>query len=77
MNPEIQAWKERWRRVNQFEIDELRATPLDVKFRQLAALMASVDSFGWRESLEADDAAGYDRWQRLRQAYAHREERRS
>ena len=69
MRPEIEARKQRWKLLNEFEIAELRATPMKVKLQQLAALMASVDFFGWRSALEEDDLAGWDRWQKLRHAY--------
>jgi hypothetical protein len=55
--------------VNDFEREELQKVPLRVKFRQLAALMASVDRFGWREALGEGEAEVRERWQRLRRAY--------
>jgi len=69
---EIQAWRTRWKLVNELEIAELRQTSMDVKFQQLAALMASVDAFQAREALEADDQISYDRWRKFRTAYARR-----
>jgi len=74
---EIRAWRARWKLVNELEIEDLRQTPMDVKFRQLAALMGSVDAFQAREALEQDDEVSYDRWQRFRAAYARRQPVRS
>jgi hypothetical protein len=68
---EARAWVARWQRVNEAERDELRNTPLEVKLRQLAALMASVDQLGWREGLAAEETQARDRWKRLRRAYGY------
>jgi hypothetical protein len=66
---EAQAWRDRWKLVNEAEVEELRTTDLATKFRQLAALMASVDSFGWRPSLDEGVDEVRQRWNRLREAY--------
>jgi len=52
--------------VNAAEQEELRVTPLDLKIRQLAALMASVKSLGWTEALANEEAEVRQRWNRLR-----------
>ena len=69
---EIHAWRQRWKLMNELDVEELRTTPIDIKFQQLAALMASVDFFHAREALEKDDQLGYDRWQKFRNAHAQR-----
>ena len=66
---EGEAFKTRWAMVGKAERDELRATSMDKKLRQLAALMASVATFGWDESLAAEKVLAREQWQRLRQAY--------
>jgi hypothetical protein len=66
---EGRAFKLRWRRVNRFEEEELRQSSLDLKLRQLAALMASVKPLGWTEALAEGEAEVRDRWQRLRKVY--------
>jgi hypothetical protein len=66
---DLVAFKARWRLVNETEVAELRRTPLEVKLRQLEALMASVDALGWREVLASEEAVVRERWQRLRRAY--------
>lgn len=62
------AYKRRYELVNAHEREELRRTPVKVKFRQLCALMASVESMGWDEALAEGEQEVRDRWQRLRKA---------
>ncbi len=66
---EALAFKDRWRRVNKAEIEELRRMSLIEKLEQVAALMASVNAFGWRDAMTADEQQVRDRWQRLRKAF--------
>jgi hypothetical protein len=68
---ELQAWLERWKRVNEFEVQELRDTSVETKLRQLAALMASAEAFGWREDQEEIEEVRA-RWNRLREIYRER-----
>lgn len=63
---QIRAWAERWKLVNQAAIEELRATPLEVKIRQLAVLMDSVEELSWREALREGEEQVRARWIRLR-----------
>ena len=63
------AFRARWKLVNHAEREELRATPVEVKFRQLAALMASVEQLGWTQALAEEEAEVRERWNRLRKAY--------
>jgi hypothetical protein len=66
---EARAFVARWQLANAAEIEELRATPPDVKLQQLAALMASAGLMGWRTDLAAEDAEVRERWAKLRKAY--------
>jgi len=66
---EIEAFAARWKLVNRSEERELRKTSSLQKLRQLAALMASVDDFGWAEALAAEDEEVRRRWVKLRRAY--------
>jgi hypothetical protein len=66
---EARAWRERWRLVNEAEIEELRATPVEQKFRQLAVLMASADLFPRTPVDEAEDEAVREVWMRLRERW--------
>jgi hypothetical protein len=63
------AFAARWKLVNEREERELRRTSTSQKLRQLAALMASADDFGWKEALTAEDDAVRLRWVKLRNAY--------
>ena len=45
---------------------------MELKFRQLAALMASAKQLGWNEALAEGEAEVRDRWMRLRKAYLSR-----
>ncbi len=62
------AFKARWEAVNAAERQELRATPMTAKLRQLAALMGSAEELGWTDALAAEEAEVRDRWNRLRRA---------
>ncbi len=66
---EGRAFVARWKRVHEAEREELRRTPPEVKLRQLAALMASVEQLGWSEALAAGEEVVRERWKRLRKAY--------
>ena len=35
---DVRAWKERWKLFNQWELEQLRATPAETKFQQLVQL---------------------------------------
>ena len=64
--PGAQAFRQRWEAVTGAELEELRRTPVATKFRQLAALMASVPKLGWKEALASEEAEVRDRWNRLK-----------
>jgi hypothetical protein len=69
MTPEqAKAYLERWKLVREAEAVELQRTPMAVKFRQLAALMASRDVFGDEPQREQDIEAVRERWARLKKA---------
>jgi hypothetical protein len=63
---EARAFRIRWELVNAAERAELQATPLDRKLHQLAALMASVEPFGWTEALTEEESQVRARWNLLR-----------
>lgn len=66
---EAAAFKARWSVANKAEQEELRATAVEHKARQLAALMASVEKLGWTEALAREESEVRDRWNQLRKAY--------
>ena len=59
----------RWALVNERLRRESRQATADEKFVQAASLMASVDDFGWREQLGADDEQVRELWMKLRAAW--------
>jgi hypothetical protein len=65
---ETQAYIKRWELVKEIELVELRRTSMDVKLRQLSALMASRDFFGVDSEREKGVLLVRDRWASLRQA---------
>ena len=66
---QAEVFRRRWQMVNDAEKEELRTTPVEVKLRQLAALMASAKALGWDTVPETGEVLGPDLWRRLRQAY--------
>jgi hypothetical protein len=65
---EAAAYLNRWKLVEQIELIELRRTSMEVKLRQLSALMASRDLFGVDPERENGVQLVRDRWACLRQA---------
>jgi len=65
---EAQAYFARWELVREIELVELRRTSMDVKLRQLSALMSSRDLFGTDPEREKGVQMVRDRWAGLRQA---------
>jgi hypothetical protein len=64
---QAQAFQKRWEILDAAEREELASTPMALKFRQLAALMASAQKLGWTEELAAEEDEVRKRWARLRQ----------
>jgi hypothetical protein len=58
----------RWALVRERERLESAKAGYDEKLAQLASLMASVDDFGWRDKLGADDDRVRALWMKLRAA---------
>jgi len=65
---EAQAYFRRWELVREIELIELRRTSMEVKLRQLSALMASRGIFGVDPQRQSGVQLVRDRWARLRQA---------
>lgn len=65
---EAESFRQRWEAANAAERDQLRATSIEDKLRQLSVLMASVPGMGWTEALEAEEAEVRERWSQLRKA---------
>ena len=64
----VQAWKQRWEIVNQFEIEELRRTPPEIKYQQFLTLLAWAKEYEWTEELAKGEAEVRARWVRLKKA---------
>ncbi len=54
--------------ANEFEIEELRKAPVELKLRQLWALMRSADLFADEAEREAEVRKVRERWARLYRA---------
>jgi hypothetical protein len=66
---QARAFRERWRRVNAREAEELRSTSVEVKLQQFNTLLGWAHQLGWAAALsEGEDQVG-QRWAWLRKAY--------
>jgi hypothetical protein len=66
---EATAFKDRWRRVNEFIDEELRNTSPEVKLKQLSGLYNTAVFLGWLEKLREGEEEIWSRWQKLRERY--------
>jgi hypothetical protein len=66
---QAQAFRDRWRRVNAREVEELRSTGLDVKWQQFITLLGWSRQPEWAAALAEGEAEVRQRWARLRRAY--------
>ncbi len=66
---EARAFRTRWEIVNKAEREELRDTPAIEKFKQLVALMSSVEEIGWTKALATEEKEVRNRWDKLRRYY--------
>ena len=66
---EARAFRTRWKFVNNSERQELRNMPLIEKFKQLVALMSSVEELGWTKALASEEKEVRERWNKLRRYY--------
>jgi hypothetical protein len=65
---DARQYLERWKLVEEREITELRNTPIEIKARQLSALMASRHLFREDPDRERGIREVQARWARLRKA---------
>jgi hypothetical protein len=65
---DARQYLERWMLVEEREIIELRNTPIEIKARQLSALMASRNLFREDPERERGIREAQARWARLRKA---------
>jgi transcriptional regulator with XRE-family HTH domain len=62
-------FRNRWEMVKAAEREELAATPMTQKLRQLAGLLTSAQQLGWTEGLVRQEDSVRERWAKLRQVY--------
>ena len=62
------AFRERWRRANAQEAEELRSTSLEVRLQQFFTLLDWARQFGLTECPDGEMPEVRERWQRLRKA---------
>jgi hypothetical protein len=66
--PEVRAYLAGLSLANEFEIEELRKTAVELKLRQLWALMTSTDLFEKEGRRETEASEVRERWSRLHRA---------
>ncbi len=64
-----QHYLAQWAIAAEHELCELRATSINIKFRQLAALMQSAHAFDNFAERHAEEELLRSRWQLIRRAY--------
>lgn len=69
---DAKAWAARWALVAEAEQAELRATPMERKLAQLAAMMESARALGWATTDPVEVEEVRARWNRLAAHYACR-----
>jgi hypothetical protein len=69
---EAQAYLDRWKRVNEYEQEELRRTPASVRLQQFNTLLGWAHQLGWAPELARGEEEVRARWMRLREAYRAR-----
>lgn len=65
---QAQSYLDRWKLVQEAEVQELRNSPLDIKARQLSVLMASADLFAKDDNRQKEVDVVRERWARIRGA---------
>lgn len=65
---EARAFRDRWRRVNEREIEELRSASLETRWRQFNTLLNWARRPGWDAALAEGESEVRRRWAKLRRA---------
>lgn len=63
---EAKAWRERWALVEEAHREELQSKPVETKLRQLAVMMHTARTMGWKTSTPAQLHRIRARWARLK-----------
>ncbi len=64
------AFRQRWQLVEEAEHQELQTSPLELRFRQLAAMFESARGLGWATTEESEILQVRERWAKLRRSPA-------
>lgn len=64
---EALQFKERWKLMNEFAIEEARHTPLSVKLHQLALMYEAGQALGWTEMTRESEEEVCERWRHLKE----------
>jgi hypothetical protein len=67
-NAQARAYRDRWQRVNAVELEEMRSTDIELRWRQFNTLLAWGRRPEWAAVLEEGEAEVRQRWARLRKA---------
>jgi hypothetical protein len=71
---EAKAWKARWQLVSEYEKEELRRAPPELRLKQFSTLMGWARQLGWCDALREGEAEVRERWANLRRAYRAKKE---
>lgn len=64
---ELEAYRARWQAVNEFQVDELRKTTFQERWKQLNALIRLARGLGWPLARNEEEIAIVrGRWQKLK-----------
>lgn len=66
---QVATFRKRWKFVNEREAEELRTTPVEIKFKQFSTLLEWAHRFGWADALREGEMEVRERWAKLRKAY--------
>ncbi len=70
---EARLFKARWQLVNERIDEEIRQTPMEVKFEQMVRLYEFGKTLGWVDKKSRQESEVRARWQRLRNKWNERE----
>lgn len=62
-------FRARWKRINQFQLDEAKRKTPTQRYHDFLYLMSLAKQLNWQTSTPAEDEEARRRWQKIRQAY--------
>lgn len=66
---ELEAWRQRWRLVEEAQLREVQTASLEDKLHQFEVLRGWARQMDWAESLRRGDDEVRQRWNRLQAAH--------